>query len=279
MTRSFTCSILLVFIVFFLSDKIHGQYSLNTSIANVKSIALGNSGIAYQDNLSHHFNPAHLAWIESHNVEAFASNYFLVKNLFQFAGHFHAKMSSKDGLGLSYVTVGSPTLRENLLQLSYGRKLSKIASLGITGNYNFSQGVENYSESNIDFNTGLFLALKPYLNIALIAKNPFPLRHKENYNLPSLFAIGLQYKIYEHVSVLVDLQKKSATSTSGHIGLIYRIQNAVSLQTGFNTSNKTISGGASFILYKNLELNFAVQYHSTLGTSPAFSVRYQIPKK
>ena len=62
-------------------------------------------------------------------------------------------------------TVGSPTLRENLLQLSYGRKLSKIASLGITGNYNFAQGVENYSESNIDFNTGLFLALKPYLNI------------------------------------------------------------------------------------------------------------------
>ncbi len=56
------------------------QYSLNSYAHNGKSFALGNGGIALDNNFNHNVNPAQLAFLAGHQIEVFSTNYFFVKN-------------------------------------------------------------------------------------------------------------------------------------------------------------------------------------------------------
>ena len=254
------------------------QYSLNSYAHNGKSFALGNGGIALDYNFNHNVNPAQLAFLAGHQIEVFSTNYFFIKNLFLYSANMQYKIGINDGLGIQFIHDGNDILNQNLFQLSYGRRLGKASGIGLSGNYTLASGVENFSQSSVDFNFGLYHQLKPYLNIALTARNPFPLNNNSNFSLPSTFTLGILYKAYKNVSIMTELDKTSYRDIDVRVGILYNVAKQLELYSAVSTGSKKLSAGVSYILKNNIEITTAIQMHQVLGISPGISLKYKIPK-
>ena len=188
------------------------------------------------------------------------------------------KIGINDGLGIQFIHDGNDILNQNLFQLSYGRRLGKASGIGLSGNYTLASGVENFSQSSVDFNFGLYHQLKPYLNIALTARNPFPLNNNSNFSLPSTFTLGLLYKAYKNVSIMTELDKTSYRDIDVRVGILYNVAKQLELYSAVSTGSKKLSAGVSYILKNNIEITTAIQMHQVLGISPGISLKYKIPK-
>lgn len=249
------------------------QYALQLGTIDIKSKAMANCGVAAFNFNSQYMNPAHLSVLTGHGISIHSTNYYSISKLFGLAASVYYKANTNSGFGIGYATEGTEALRANNVQLAYGRKISSLGSIGMAFNYNQLRNIEQKNNNSFSVDLGVQYQLKTFLMLALKAQNIIPFETKKNAHIAAKYRLGIEYKVYEHLSFNIEIQKQEKVNLSYHASAIYRIKTKVEIYTGFHTNNN-ISTGLSFNLKNNLSMTFAMQYHSVLGFSPSFGSRY-----
>jgi hypothetical protein len=250
------------------------QHSVLSSALSTSSRAMGQTGICEWIPISGFINPAHLASIESNHTGLDAHNYYYLAGLYNFAAHGALRMTDS-GFGLHLVSDGSKELREWLLSIAYGRKLGSKTGIGMSVDYIHTQTPESNDLYNISFELGLQTQLFKDVLVGFVIKNPIPINSASLHPYPVVFKAGFNYRVYEELEVVSEVQKHGDQKTSFHIGLKYKPIKSISLMTGINTQGPTLHLGAGYSIKNNITLCTAFEHHTILGLSSSFGFNYQ----
>lgn len=265
----------ILFLFLFISfQSATSQHSVLSSAISTSSRAMGQNGICEWFPVSGFMNPAHLASIEHNHIGLDAHNYYYLAGLYNFAAHGALKMTDS-GFGLNLVSDGSKELREWLLSLAYGRKLGSKTGIGMSLDYIHTQTPESEDLYNICFELGLQTQLFEDVLVGFVIKNPIPIKSNSLHPYPAVFKAGLNYRVYDELEVVSEVQKHGDLKTSFHFGIKYIMLKTINLMTGVNTQGPTLHIGAGYSIKNKIVLYTAFDHHVLLGLSSSFGFNYQ----
>ncbi|MBU1154081.1 PorV/PorQ family protein [bacterium] len=292
--------IVLTIILFLLIPSISSAKSRGTTAATffkispgARSAGMGKAYVAMADDSEALFyNPSGLALLSKDEL-LFTHLNWLAETKYECLTYAFSPevFSGKIGIGLIYLhndqikyTSNGPSWEEKDgyfkfydygLVVSYGRKLSKLISVG--SNIKFFQEGTNLKGDlsyktplNFIFDTGI-LFKRNSLCLGLCLQNIGPAaKYKEaKIDLPFKVKFGLCYKKFDdRLRIALDLNKPNDHKVSFNLGLEYVLLKLVSLRAGFfkdeddDSKNFTLGGGFKF---KNYYLDYAYTPHQDLG--------------
>ncbi len=250
------------------------QHSVLSSSITAASRGLGQTGICEWNPTSGLMNPALLAFLELPNFGLEAQNYYLIKGLYTYGLHASVPKNSNSGFGITVTSDGSEDLRDWLFSFCYGHKLGLRSGIGVSFDYFYTQTPESNDLHHIGIDLGLQTQLSNVLILGFYARNPIPIKSKSADQYPYLIKTGMNYKVYEQLNIIVEIQKHGKQNTSFHIGIQYSPSTAIALYCGVNTLGPDLSFGAKYKVRSTLCLTSAIESNTTLGYNSSFGINY-----
>ncbi len=266
--------VLLCLLLFCYDSYLNAQHSILSTTVSTQSRGLANAGICNWNPQSGYMNTAHLGFLQYHSFNIDAHNYFFLTDLYTLTSYGAWNLDQHSGLGFSISSDGSSDLREWMMAVSYGRKLSENTSIGISLDYLHIQTPESEDLKNFCFELGFQTKLLPSLLVGMMIKNPVPINTNTLYPFPSLYKFGLNYKVYDQLQILFELHKYGKQTASFLFGINYFPIDMLSFTAGMNTTGPLFSFGINYSLENKISLHIAMQQHVVLGTSPSFGFSY-----
>lgn len=244
------------------------------SVAGTRGRALGGTGLTFVDTYAAWTNPAGLAKLNAVGGNVSGEQRFGLSEL-QNVGLGVGLPAAGGGLGLTFMSFGYATLRENRVGLSYGRSLARNFRVGgeIVG-HNLS--VEGYdSRFAATFSLGMQLDIIPELSIGFRAFSLLRVETAEQEYLPQLLSVGLGYRPNDKMLVMAEVHQDLDVAARVHIGLEYLVTEKIDLRLGVTTGPAELSFGAGFWATDNIRVEIAGAYHETLGVTPGVGLAYR----
>ncbi|MCB0639179.1 MAG: hypothetical protein KDC54_21275 [Lewinella sp.] len=238
-----------------------------------RGLALGGAGLTFQDVQSGWTNPAGLAQLQGFGAAVYGEQRFLLSEIRQ-TGAMVALPVTGGALGLSLGYFGFEAYNEQRVGLAYARLLSPNLQIGGQLLAFRTQIPEYGSATNVSFELGLQARVSPVLWVAARAYNPIRQSVIEGEDLPSLMALGLQYRPSNKVSVLVEAEKDIAFPVRVRTGLEYHLIPALQLRLGLATEPFQYTFGLGIQAAPGWRIDLAAQQHQYLGLTPAVGVVY-----
>lgn len=245
-----------------------------------QSGGMGSTQVANANVWATHHNPGLLPWTENISFGIAGENRFFIPELMSqgFAAIVPLKNSA---FGLSFASHGFSEYRRSRVGLSYGIKLSDQIAMGIGLNYDALNLGNFYGSSGaVSATIGFSAHVNESLTIGASAFNPFGAKLSNNLDeyIPSLLALGANYKFSDKVSIASEIQKDINQKPLLKFGLDFHPAEILYIRTGFKTGPQSYTFGLG-LKFENLSIDIANWFHPVLGSSPLISLQYQLAKK
>ncbi len=245
-----------------------------------RSSGLANSSVTLFDVWSVFNNQAGLARVNSISAGIYYENRFLVKSLS--SGSFAFALPTDYGtFGLSYYSFGTSGYRESKYGLAYGRSLGDKLNVGLQLNYLSTVLPENYGKfSGVNAELGVQAKLTDELIIGAHIYNlnrmKLPtLDDKILEYVPTIFKVGLQYKVSPKVILLSEVSKDIDNAISFRAGTEYSPNEILYIRIGVATNPSNYSFGFGYKL-KSIALDISASYHQILGFTPQVGFNWNL---
>jgi len=261
--------ILLILLVFCV--KIFGQIQ-----PGAKQISLSHSDIALASDAYALFNnPAGLSQQNWREISIYYSpSPFGINKLANGSAVYH-EPTKFGSIAIAYTNYGFELYKENVLFVSYSKRLFKDLFLGVTLSYK-NISIKNYgSDNTLILLIGGLAYLTNQLRIGFVINNinRGSIGSEDN-QIPITFNFGISYNLIQELSINAALQKEIDMDTSIRIGIDYQIIKYFNLRMG--AMNKPSSFSAGFgINYSIFEIDYALFNHQDLGFTHQIGVTLQ----
>ena len=163
-------------------------------------------------------NQAGLAQLSTLSFIGFGENRFALADINSFSiGMGLPTSAGVFGLNLNYY--GFESYNEQKIGLAYARKLTKTLSLGAQFDYLNLRIPEYGNRGNLTFELGLQAEINQQVTLGAHIFNPFLVSLNENYDIESVFGLGVSYRPSPKITIIVEAEKESTFSPNFKFGL------------------------------------------------------------
>ncbi|TVR40523.1 MAG: hypothetical protein EA392_03700 [Cryomorphaceae bacterium] len=242
-----------------------------------RSSAIGHASVNLQDIWAAHHNQAGLANLEKIGGGIYYESRFTMREL-SLRGGLAALPTDIGTFAVSVTTFGYELYNESKFGLAYAMPLSDNLRMGVQLNYHhthIAEGIGNLSHFTGEI--GLQADITDELSIGAHVFNPTLTQMAEynNERIPTAIRLGAQYQFNENFFLAVEGFQNIYDRPSMRIGMEYHVIEQLYLRGGVGTTPTLASFGFGLKL-KNLFIDLASSYHSTLGFSPQVSLSYNM---
>lgn len=272
MKFSIYISAFLVLIVLF-QDRAAAQGNFSRPLGG-KALALSGNTENFRDIHALFHNQAGLAFMEKSAVALTLERRFLLQGV-QHIGLGFATPTSGGTFGVQVQMFGNKSYNEGKVGLAYARKLMEEVSIGGQVNYMFVQVEEGGSEGVFSFEAGINAQLLEKLKVGFHVFSPVPVSFSNDFRMPTILRLGLQYSFSDNLSLLAGAEKDIEYQENLKFGLEYKYAKVVAFRLGMQTFPAGVSFGFGVGANKNLQIDLASAWNQQLGFSPGLNVIYQ----
>lgn len=240
-----------------------------------QAIGQGNAFVGSSGHYSLLYNQAGIAELEDFSISVDAGQLYNNSGIF----HLHAAAvipTKKSGVfGLKIQRFGLEGYNFQNYALTYARPLFRNFKIAATFNmYQFR--IDNYGNSFIpNLEIGVLSKFSDRLSFGAHVANPLPLEITENTNFPTVFTVGLIYKVSPLVGINLDVEKNIEAKENVKLGIYYEIHPKFHLRLGFNSFPGSFHFGFSLKLQK-LDIHMGNALHPILGNSTGLGIVYSL---
>lgn len=241
----------------------------SASVQDIRGKAMGNTGVA-SESLS---NPAGISFFENPTVIIGYENQFNIKELVEFSAGFAFPNSLLDG-SISLSRFGYEHYNENLLHVTFSKKLFHRFSLGISLNYFFFQTSENSDNPwKLTSDVGLIWKIHRDLSLGMTFSNFILTESDESRPFRQAFQIGLSYFIAPKVELCLEYDKMFNDTPFYKIGIDYQIIDGLFFRAGYFGKPFLPTGGLGY-RFKKCRFDLSADNHPYLGLSTSIGLSY-----
>ena len=252
--------------------------TLVPSTSGAGQAGMGHTGVAATDLFGGSANQAGLAFLELSAIGISTQRSFFVEGIDRHLATA-ALVTNSGTFGIQARYFGYPAYNEQIIGVAYGRKLTDHFSIGVQFDYLGLKISEYGTASAFTFEAGLLYELNSEVRVGAHIYNPIQVTIGELENpVPSIFALGLNYRPSEKVVIALEGEKDFNNPLNIKGGIEYRLADWIGLRLGTTTQPVLITSGVGFQL-DNLHIDIATSIHSYLGLTPMASLHYEFGKK
>ena len=168
---------------------------------------------------------------------------------------------------------------ESNLSLAYAKQLSKNISGGIQINY-FGMVLpeENKTLSSVGAELGFIFRVTPRTFLGIHVANPFSVPFSTasySEKIPWNLRVGCHYLVSDHFTLAVEGEKAEGSNPVIKMGMEWEAIKNFFFRSGFNSGSSKFFAGLGF-RYHFVKADLAFNYNQYLGTSPVFSLTFDI---
>ncbi len=244
--------------------------------AGARGIAMGNTGTAHTGIYSLFSNQAGLADITQTEIAVFGEQRFFLSEL----SILQAGVAVPVGAGVFGLQVqqfGFDQYTEQKIGLTYARKLANKFSLGGQIDVLHTRISEYGSQTVVTFELGFQAALLRNLTWSAHVFSPLKVEVSDDYSLPSVLSVGLNYQGSEKLEVIVEMEKDIDHPVVVKGGIEYQATPSFALRVGAAVNPALVSMGIGYTK-KQIRIDVASAYHPSLGFMPGISASYRLGK-
>lgn len=244
-----------------------------------REAAMGNASVAATHAWSFQHNSAALSFAEQAYLGLSVENRFSIQEL-SIGGAEFVQPTNSGVFALQLMHYGDELLSESQLGLAYARPFGKTFSAGMKLQYRDTRlGGEYGTRNAFLINLGLLTSLSKTLAVGVHLSNPnrtiLSSDYKERY--PTIFRMGVAYRVSDKVLLLSEGEKKTQGALVGKLGFEYQIRQLFYLRTGIVTKPIQNSLGFGFC-WNTFCLDVSTMRHWSLGYVSQCSMRFQLAK-
>jgi len=260
--------ILLLGLLFF-GGMAFGQMSTVTPIG----AGVGHATVAMQSPVALFSNQAGLTNLTKFAVVAAAEQRFLLSELQSVA--IGAALPTRSGsFGLVVQSFGYEEFRQQKIGLSYARKLWSALSIGAQFDFFQTRIPEYGSRGTLTFEAGMQADVSKTVRVGAHVFSPAQVELAEGENLPTIFRLGVAWKVSDKLMVVSELEKDIEFPFRWKNGLSYQPVKTVSIRSGYASEPSMLYLGLGFAFGNGLQADMAGSFHQTLGFSPSAGVTW-----
>ncbi len=263
---------MLIPLLLFLSCWCYSQNGLPSTYGG-KSIAMGGTGVTFQDVNALLNNQAGLAGIDRFTAIISAEQRFAAQELQSLAAGIVIPTALGGTFGLSLNYFGFDLYNEQRIGLAYSRKLFPELSIGAQFLLHHTQ-IEEYGSRvlpAVEF--GLIYDVTQELSIGAHLFNPMRIEVLPEEFLPTVLRIGLSYEPSEKALFLAEVSKDIEYPVQARAGIEYRLVEQLVIRSGIQTAPEQWSFGLGYWLKEQrLQLDVSAAHHQFLGFTPGISL-------
>jgi hypothetical protein len=247
--------------------------------AGARYLSLGAYSIENIDVYATRTNAASLARLKQPAAAVYGERRFMLEDL----NTFYCSMALTTGSG-NFAVHGSyfgfDLSNQTQLSLSYGRKLSAKADIGVSFHYNQIKQAGIYGSANaITGSAGIIFHLTEKLHAGLNAYNPIRAAYdkQKEERIPAQYNFGLGYDVSDKLYVSAELVKTEGYNINVNAGIQYRFIPQFFIRAGIATLTSNYFAGLGFNL-KHFRMDIATSYHPQLGFTPGLLLLFEFGK-
>lgn len=237
---------------------------------------LANTTLMVNDVWSVKNNIGALGMLTKTQVGIAYQNRFLLKEFSNQSVAFN--FNSKAGnIGGYFQQTGFSLYRQMVGGIGYSMKLSDKLSSGVSLNYQRIAFGDVYgAKGSVSASVGLFYALNNNLDLGVnIANiNRAKISDYQDERFPTVFNLGMKYKFSEGTFWSVEAEKDMLHPLNIKSGLEIKAHDIFVLRLGMNSYPFQTAFGVGLNI-KNLRIDIATSWHTTLGINPSAGLVYQ----
>ncbi|HMG14686.1 MAG TPA: hypothetical protein VK590_04515 [Saprospiraceae bacterium] len=239
------------------------------------SQAMGLCSISFDDVRAAFANPASIANASNFQSSLFLDQRFAVNELKSISASL--LLPTKSGnFAASFNRFGYEVYSENMVQLSYGRKILNNLSIGGAIQY-YNVNIQEYgNKSLLGFQLGINTNISKSTSLYFSIQNPHQPEINTEDKLPGFFNLGIQYKPSDIVTLHGELYKELEFNEDFRFGIDYQPLPSLFIRLGGHTYPAQIGFGFGVVVYKSIIIEASSLYHSVLGFSPGLGMSYGI---
>ncbi len=265
---------LLLFIAWISCSMVVGNENF---LIGTRQAGMSNTGVMFPGLWSVSHNQAGLGYIENMVVGMHHENRYLLKNL-NVSSLAFAVPSGPGTLATSVQYFRYSKFHQYKIGLAYGKSFGEKLAAGIQLDYFNRYIAEGYGNENaVTFEAGLLS--KPIENLYMGAHvfNPVNAKMGEAVydKLPMIFRFGIGYCFADKLLVGIENEKQSNLPSSLKAGIEYEIISRLKIRAGMTSKPVQNSFGVGYQV-KNFTVDIAFSYDQVLGSTPHFSLKYDI---
>lgn len=264
---------LLVCLFLLLSPLFLGAQVVSSIGSGIVNFGSGNNSIAVMDEHAILNNQAAVSTDDEWTFVAGIINLYGFSSLNSLYAASTKKLGNYGVIGLSLKYLGDSELNEQLLGLSYSRKLTDRWHLGIQFDllsYRSKISGNIYSPS-VELGT----IIKPTndLTVGFHVFNPFGKALIGNPYSETLVRLGASYRVSEKVSILAEVQKFQLLPVTLNVGISYQVIDQLAIRTGYQLQGNQFHVGISYS-GQNVGIHGATAVHNSLGLSSGAGISF-----
>ena len=246
--------------------------------AGARGMAMGGTGVIFQDAYSLFGNQAGMAHLKELSVVAFAERRFSSVGINGAAAGVAYPMGNGT-FGLQFQYFGIDLYNEQKVGLSYARKLMDNLSIGAQFNY-LNTKIKDYGNKGVvTFEVGFLATVTKEITLGAHIYSPMRVELIQDENLPTILKFGGAYRPSKKVMLTVEAEKDIDFDLMIKGGIEYFVHPSVAIRVGGSSHPTLVTFGAGFRLKNGMSIDIASSYHQTLGFSPGFSIHHSFAKK
>lgn len=242
--------------------------------AGIRGRGLGGTGLIFTDAHAVWTNPAGLGNLAAMGVNASGEQRFGLSEL-QTVQLGVALPVGNGGFGLSVMSFGFSSYRENRLGISYGRKLSDNFRLGVEL-VGFNASVPAFeSRFAATFSLGAQLDILENLTVGFRAFSLMRVETAEGEFLPQLLSAGLGYRPNNKILLMAEIHQDIDFAARFRAGLEYQLTEQFHARLGVASGPGEMSFGLGFAATDYLRIELGSSWHEVLGLTPGVGLVYR----
>jgi hypothetical protein len=258
-----------LFILLLLDIPIYGQNP------GPRLMAMGSGGLAVSDIWSVHQNPAGITVFKRPMLSVAYEQHFLDTEVSTQSAVLVFPFP-RNVVGLSFQRYGLNEYTEQLVGICYAKGFGDSFSLAIGLRY-YQLSISQYGSAKaFCFDVGAKLKVTSVFSLASHVSNPNRSLYSDlpSAALPVKLSLGSSFQFTDKILVVADIRKHLDYPLDGIVGMEYNIIKWMSLRGGISVNPfKQYTGFG--INYNDIQIDFSVASHPTLGYSPQISIGYE----
>lgn len=248
---------------------------INGQLLGARNAAMAQVSLSQDDAFSSLQNISKLAESTRLEIGITAQSSFLLKELKK--ANLVLKIPLfKGGFGFRYFQYGYAHYLKNQFEFAYSIPFNSSFSMGVKINFLLHQlGEKRPANYFLYPDVGMNYAINEKTEVGILLSNISLSRVEQNSQLIPLPSIlmGFSYRINKKFRLHLESMLNIDQDVELKFAFEYNIHEYFFLRSGSNLSENSIAFGFG-IKFSNWQVDFASSYHSTLGFSPAISLRY-----
>ncbi len=260
----------ITFFLFICSISI-GQEIVNIS-GSAAGLGVGQATVTWNDAHAAANNQAGMIATENLTFQASAGRLWGAVNVFSTS--VSKKINRYNAVGLSIKHVGDRDLNNQIIGLSYARKIFKSWSLSLQADLLSYQSLSFGNRYLATVELGSMFQASEKLRVGFHVFNPFGQALSDTDDVPAILRLGVLYQLSDKIELVSEVEQQWVLGYDLKAGISYELIDNLHIRSGFSSRGSQIYFGMSYGFGK-FAVHGATSVHPTLGITPAGEISFE----